>query len=343
MAHQLADHEGVDPGLNQPRAERVAKGVRRHPLDAGALARGAEIGAGVRPRSQHRPDPARGRHTPEGGGELRIEVDGPVAGGVLGARDADPAGVEVDVGPVEPHQRRQLGPGEAGDHDEQLAIGDVLAELALGLVGLEVRDALRHPLRGVERGEQLRELVVAEPPGARLRLGGERRHAFDRRRVRHPAAVAGVLERHRQRVQLLLDRRAGGPFGDPVVDVADDVGALELRQLDAAVLRLARLDGSEVTVDGAATAHAQQTVQVTALLAVHLPRPGRDRLAAGVRVSFDGEVPGQVFDVLPVASEARPAAACAASSRSRCARIVAAAFLSVTRVLKRCRVPAGSV
>lgn len=37
--------------------------------------------------------------------------------------------------------------------------------------------------------------------------------------------------------------------------------------------------------------------------------------------------------VRPAASEARPAAACAASSRSRCARIVAAAFLSVTRVL----------
>lgn len=46
--------------------------------------------------------------------------------------------------------------------------------------------------------------------------------------------------------------------------------------------------------------------------------------------------------VRPAASEARPAAACAAASRSRCARIVAAAFRSVTRVLKRHRMPFGS-
>jgi hypothetical protein len=42
VAHQLADH-GVDPGLNEPRAKRVAKGVRRHPLDAGALAGRSEV------------------------------------------------------------------------------------------------------------------------------------------------------------------------------------------------------------------------------------------------------------------------------------------------------------
>jgi hypothetical protein len=104
--------------------------MRRDPVDAGAVAGGAEIGAGIRPRSQHRSDPPRGRHASEGGSELRVEIDRPI-GDVLAVR----SGLAFRLVGLEAQDalRHPLGRVERGEQFREL-VASTLVRIDPGLL-----------------------------------------------------------------------------------------------------------------------------------------------------------------------------------------------------------------